>query len=57
MKSHQHGIPLTDLSSSVQASLAKADTAIQQHQDISGKVDKTSFSYDSTTETLTITIS
>lgn len=50
------GIPKTDLESSVQTSLGKADTALQQHQDISGLVAKTSFVYDSTTETLTITI-
>lgn len=36
----QSGIPKTDLSSDVQASLNKADTAIQEHQDISGKADK-----------------
>ena len=34
------GIPKTDLASDVQTSLGKADTAIQQHQDISGKEDK-----------------
>ena len=34
------GIPKSDLASSVQASLDKADTALQQHQDISGKADK-----------------
>lgn len=34
------GIPSTDMSAEVQASLALADTAIQQHQDISGKADK-----------------
>lgn len=34
------GIPKSDLSQEVQASLNKADTALQQHQDISGKVDK-----------------
>lgn len=33
------GIPKSDLSSGVQASLDKADTALQQHQDISGKQD------------------
>lgn len=33
------GIPKTDLASSVQTSLDKADTALQQHQDISGKLD------------------
>lgn len=31
------GIPKTDLSSSVQTSLSKADSALQAHQDISGK--------------------
>lgn len=35
------GIPKTDLASAVQTSLGKADTAIQAHQDISGKEDKT----------------
>lgn len=35
------GIPKSDLASSVQASLGKADTALQKHQDISGKLDKT----------------
>lgn len=35
------GIPKTDLDSSVQTSLGKADTAIQSHQDITGKEDKT----------------
>lgn len=34
------GIPKTDLDSSVQTSLGKADTAIQEHQDITGKEDK-----------------
>lgn len=34
------GIPKSDLSSGVQESLEKADSAIQQHQDISSKVDK-----------------
>lgn len=34
------GIPKSDLSSAVQTSLSKADTALQSHQDISGKVDK-----------------
>lgn len=36
------GIPKTDLASTVQESLSKADTAIQTHQDISGKADKAS---------------
>lgn len=31
------GIPKTDLASAVQTSLGRADTALQQHQDISGK--------------------
>ena len=34
------GIPSTDMTAEVQASLAKADSALQQHQDISGKADK-----------------
>lgn len=34
------GIPKSDLASSVQASLGKADSALQSHQDISGKQDK-----------------
>lgn len=34
------GIPKTDLANDVQTSLGKADTALQEHQDISGKVDK-----------------
>ena len=33
------GIPKSDLASAVQTSLGKADTAIQAHQDISGKYD------------------
>lgn len=33
------GIPASDLASSVQTSLGKADTALQEHQDISGKQD------------------
>ena len=33
------GIPKTDLASAVQTSLGKADTALQSHQDISGKLD------------------
>lgn len=35
------GIPSTDLDDEVQALLGKADTALQSHQDISGKVDTT----------------
>ena len=34
------GIPKTDLATDVQTSLNKADTAIQSHQDITGKEDK-----------------
>ena len=34
------GIPKTDLAPAVQTSLDKADTALQSHQDISGKADK-----------------
>lgn len=34
------GIPQSDLSIDVQASLNKADSALQEHQDISGKADK-----------------
>lgn len=34
------GIPKTDLASDVQTSLGKADTALQEHQDISSKLDK-----------------
>lgn len=34
------GIPKSDLDSAVQTSLGKADTALQEHQDISGKQDK-----------------
>ena len=36
------GIPKTDLASAVQTSLGKADTALQEHQDISGKANKIS---------------
>lgn len=41
------GIPKSDLASGVQASLSKADTALQKHQDISGKVDNTAAGADS----------
>ena len=34
------GIPKTDLANEVQTSLGKANTALQEHQDISGKADK-----------------
>ena len=36
------GVPKTDLASDVQTSLGKADSALQSHQDISGKADKVS---------------
>lgn len=35
-----NGIPKSDLASDVQESLGKADTALQEHQDISGKANK-----------------
>lgn len=47
----EDGIPKTDLASAVQTSLGKADTALQAHQDISGKVNK---SGDTMTGTLNI---
>ncbi len=37
----QGGIPSTDMSQAVQTSLEKANTALQQHQDISGKENMT----------------
>lgn len=36
----ENGIPKSDLASEVQTSLGKADTALQEHQDISGKAEK-----------------
>ena len=39
------GIPKTDLASAVQTSLEKADTALQAHQDISGKLDKLTYEW------------
>lgn len=54
------GIPKTDLASGVQTSLGLADTAIQKHQDISGKADKSStvsnVSYDTNNKKITKTI-
>lgn len=38
------GIPKNDLTSDIQISLEKADTALQEHQDISGKVDRSDLS-------------
>lgn len=35
-----NGIPKSDLDITVQSSLSKADSALQEHQDISGKQDK-----------------
>lgn len=40
------GIPQTDLASAVQTSLSKADSALQEHQDISGKQDKSTLEAD-----------
>lgn len=39
------GIPKTDLASAVQTSLDKADTALQSHQDISGKANVSEAGY------------
>ena len=54
------GIPKTDLESAVQTSLGKADSALQSHQDISGKADKSAtvstVVYDTTNKKLTKTI-
>ena len=53
------GIPSTDMSQAVQDSLALADSAIQSHQDISGKADKSEMSIaavsgDDTKKTITL---
>lgn len=54
------GVPKTDLASGVQSSLDKADSALQSHQDISGKADKSEtvsdVIYDSSTGKLKKTI-
>lgn len=54
------GIVKSDLDSNVQASLNKADTALQEHQDISSKADKdntvSQVKYNGTTKKLTQTI-
>ena len=50
------GIPKTDLASDVQTSLGKADTAIQEHQDISGKQDITDNNLNTTNKTITSAI-
>lgn len=46
------GIPKTDLDSSVQTSLGKADSALQTHQDISGKQDITDNNLTTTNKTI-----
>lgn len=46
------GIPKTDLASDVQTSLGKADTALQSHQDISGKQDKTDNTLQTTSKSI-----
>ena len=54
------GIPMVDMEASVQQSLGKAESALQDHQDISGKADKTAtvsdITYDSATGKLKKTI-
>ncbi len=52
------GIPKSDLSSEVQSSLEKADTALQTHQDISGKanVSESAYSLDLTIDSSTYVI-
>lgn len=54
------GIPKSDLASAVQTSLGLADSALQEHQDISGKADKnatvSTVSYDTTNKKITKTI-
>ena len=46
-----NGIPKTDLDSDVQTSLGKADTALQEHQDLSGYIKKN----DSAVQTISLT--
>ena len=50
------GIPKTDLASDVRNSLGKADTALQEHQDISGKQDITDNNLTTTNKTITSAI-
>ena len=54
------GIPKTDLADAVQNSLGLADSALQSHQDISGKADKSAtvstVAYDTTNKKITKTI-
>lgn len=50
------GIPATDLASAVQTSLGLADTALQSHQDISGKADKSEMAISTSGDQTTITL-
>ena len=50
------GIPSTDMTAEVQASLGKADTALQEHQDISGKADKSEMAVSTSGDKTTITL-
>lgn len=54
------GIPKTDLASAVQTSLGLADSALQSHQDISGKADKSetvsAVTYNTSSKKITKTI-
>lgn len=50
------GIPKSDLASDVQTSLGKADTAIQSHQDISGKANKSEMAVSASGDKTTITL-
>lgn len=50
------GIPSTDMTAEVQASLGKADTALQAHQDISGKADKSEMAVSTNGDKTTITL-
>ncbi len=53
----ESGIPKYDLSASVKASLGKADSALQEHQDISGKQDKLTAGQNITIDPVTNVIS
>ena len=50
------GIPSTDMTAEVQASLGKANTALQEHQDISGKAEKSEMSVSTSGDKTTITL-
>ena len=50
------GIPKSDLEIGVQTSLGKADTALQTHQDISGKANKSEMSVSESGDRTTITL-